>query len=123
MPDKIFDIGERTKEFAVRIVRFCSKMDNSIASREIAKQLIRSGTSVGANLQEASGSISKKEFISKVGISRKEAKETTYWLDIIQRSKLLKNQQNVQELSSLLIESEEISKILSSIIIKARSKP
>lgn len=80
--------------------------------------MIRSASSIGANMQEADGSITSKDFINKVGISRKEAQETRYWLKLLRKADIIRNHDNVLELDILYKESDEISKILSSIINK-----
>lgn len=120
---KIFDIKERTLNFAVEIVKFTNSIFNSKSLIQIGNQMLRSGTSIGANLEEAYGAVSKKDFINKIGIARKEARETTYWLKLTDKADLLRNSKNIEILKILLTESDEIAKILSSIIIKARRNP
>ena len=115
------DIYERVTIFVVNIINFSEKLSKSFSGRIIAKQMIRSASSIGANLQEADGAISKKDFINKMGISRKEAQETRYWLDLLKRANLIGNQQNKENLQSLYSESDQIARILSSIINKARN--
>ena len=78
-----FDIKERTLAFGVRVVKVAQRLPKTIAGRELGKQIIRSGTSIGANVEEADGATSKKDFINKMGIAGKEARETRYWLRII----------------------------------------
>lgn len=111
-----FDIRERSKKFAIRIVNLVKKFPRDIPGRELGRQLIRSGTSIGANLEEADAASSRKDFLYKVAISYKEAKETRYWLEVILNSKLLNNQTNVKEAELLQKEAVELSKILFSII-------
>ena len=69
--------------FTVSIILFCCKLQEEKKEYIISKQLIKSGTSIGANIEEAQGSISKKDFIAKLQISLKEAKETHFWLRIL----------------------------------------
>jgi len=114
------NIYERVTVFAVNVIKFSEKLSKSFSGRIIAKQVIRSASSIGANLQEADGAVSKKDFVFKVGISRKEAQETRYWLDLLERAKIIGNQQNIDELKLLYSESDEITRILSSIINKTR---
>lgn len=114
------DIYARVEEFAVRIIGFCEKLAKTFAGSIIAKQLLRSATSIGANLQEADGAVSRKDFINKMGISRKEALETRYWLNLLIKSELIKNESNSKYLSSLYKESDEITKILCSIINRTK---
>ena len=109
--EKPRDISERTHAFAIRIVRVVNAMPKSIAGAAIAKQLIRSGTSVGANVHEARGSSSKKEYCRRIKIARSEAQETLYWLRLLGDSDLMPK----TSLSEMVKESEELVKILASI--------
>jgi len=77
-----------------------------------SKQVVRSGTSIGANLEEALAGQSRKDFIAKMAISSKEARETNYWLRLLRDSQLCKN----IDYTNLINESEEIIKILTSIV-------
>ncbi len=84
MNDKPQDLKPRTKEFALRIIRMYSKLPTSdTVAQVLGKQVLRSGTSVGANYREASRGRSKPEFISKVGDCLKEIEETEYWLELL----------------------------------------
>lgn len=113
-----YDIKERAFAFALRIVKMVNSLPRTTAGIEVGRQVIRSGPSIGANLEEADGAESKKDFVHKVGIARKEARETRYWLRLIYASKLLCN----EEVKSLHSESDELVKILSTIITKAKRK-
>ena len=115
------DIYGRVLNFVVRLIRFAEKLSKSFSGRIVAKQMVRSASSIGANMQEADGAISKKDFVNKMGIARKEAQETRYWLELLNKAQMIKNQENVKELNLLYAESDEITKILSSIINKART--
>jgi four helix bundle protein len=115
------DIYDRVLKFVVKAIQFAEKLSKSFSGRIIAKQMVRSASSIGANMQEADGAISKKDFVNKMGIARKEAQETRYWLELINEAQMIKNQENVKELDLLYGESDEITKILSSIINKARN--
>ena len=112
-----FDIKERTFQFAVRIVRLCNTLPSTVAGREIARQLIRAGTSIGSNMQEADAAVSKRDFVNDVRISRKEARETHYWLKIIQAVGLVQD----PEVPLLRDESWELVLVLSAIIRSATS--
>ena len=81
----------------------------------IRKQLTKSGTSIGANVEEADGTITKKDFVNKMAIARKEAKETRYWLRLISGRYIKK-----EEITSDIKESQELINIISSIINKSR---
>ena len=115
-------IQERALEYGVRILKFADKLPKTIAGNILAKQLIRSGTSIGANMEEADGAASKADFINKVAIARKEAKETRYWLQLILKAEMINNQNSIKELNTLLQEAHELMKILSSIINKTKGK-
>jgi four helix bundle protein len=79
-----YNIQERTFEFSVQVVLFCRKLSGKHeTTRTLARQLVRSATSVGANMQEADGGQTKADFRTKVAIAKKEAKETVYWLRLI----------------------------------------
>lgn len=113
-------IQERALEFGVRIIRFADKLPKSSAGVVLTKQLIRSGTSIGANMEEADGASSKNDFINKVTIARKEARETRYWLLLIFKSEFFSHKADIEELKTLISESLELMRILSAIVNKAR---
>jgi four helix bundle protein len=115
--EKPFDIKKRTFEFGVRIVRLVNTLPRTIAGGKVAEQLVKSGTSIGANVEEADGAESKRDFVHKMSIARKEARETRYWLRIVRATELSKN---AQEISYLLQESDELVRILSAIIRSAQ---
>ena len=87
----------------------------------LAKQLLRSATSVGANMKEADSASSKKDFINKISIAKKEAQETEYWFEVIKGADFINNPENVKELETLLGECKEIIKVLASILHKAKT--
>ncbi len=105
------DIVDRTYNFALRIIKLVSSLPANKICDVIGRQLLRSGTSIGANMEEAQAAYSKKEFCNKVGISHKEARESNYWL------RLLKDSGQIKEalIEDMIRESEEIIKILFSI--------
>ena len=111
-----FDIRERAKKFAVRIIALVKKLPKDVAGFELGKQLIRSGMSIGANLEEADAASSRKDFFHKVSISYKEARESRYWLELIIDAKLVMNEINIKEVEDLKNEAIELSKILFTII-------
>ena len=102
------DIQQRTFEFAKRIVNLVDRLPRTLAATEIGRQMLRSGTSVGANMQEADAAESRSDFIHKVSIALKEARETRYWLALVDAT-ILGNDPEVQ---ALLQESTELTKIL-----------
>src|SRR3989304_7976108 len=78
-----FDLENRTLEFAKKVIDLVKKLPRNIANLELSRQIIRSGGSVGANYREANDSLGKKDFIMRLRISRKEAKETLHWLELL----------------------------------------
>lgn len=118
---KDFDIRERTFAFAVRIVKLCQYLEkNSKLSRSLIGQLLDAGTSIGANLEEATAGQSRADFAHKNSISLKEARETNYWLRLILATTDFE-QHIAQGIKELEIESIEISKILGKIVSKIKS--
>ena len=84
-------IVEKSFQFALKIVKLFSLLKEKKVERDIALQLLRSGTSIGANIEEAMGGSSKKDFIHKLEIAYKEARESRYWLRLLKESKLLED--------------------------------
>ena len=80
---KKFDLEERSAKFGVRIINFAKSLPRNVVTLPLIGQLIRSGTSIGANYCEANNAESRNDFKHKVGIAKKEAKETKYWLQMI----------------------------------------
>ena len=103
-------IAEKSFEFALSIIDLYKNLNNE-NEFIISKQLLRSGTSIGANVQEASAAFSKKDFIYKMVIASKEARETKYWLQLLKKSSLTSI--NVDK---LLMNSEELVNILTKIV-------
>ncbi len=110
------DIEKRTFEFALRIIRLCRTLGDDRTGRVMMNQLLRSGTSIGANVEEAQGAQSKRDFIAKMSISQKEAWETLYWLRLIAESELL----SADRMAPIIQEADEILRIISAIIVSAR---
>ncbi len=118
----VFDIRDRAKRFAVRVIRLVKKLPKDVAGYNLGNQLIRSGTSVGANLEEADASPTRKDFFNKVSISYKEAKESRYWLELILDTNMLNHDDNINEARELQQEALELSKILFAIIKKKKEQ-
>ena len=112
---KRFDLEDRTLAFAKRVRDFIKRLPNSLANIEDGKQVIRSSGSVGANYIEANESLSKKDFILRIKICRKEAKETGYWLKLLD----IQNEQMEKERKDLVQESTELTKIFGAILQKS----
>jgi four helix bundle protein len=104
-------VKQKSYEFALQIIKVCAKLRND-RNYEISSQLLRSGTSIGANVEEALAGQSRKDFFAKMSIASKEARETNYWLRLIKDTELFDKQQ----LQKLISESEELVKILTSIV-------
>ncbi len=111
---------ERTKAFALRIIRLYSDLPESTEARVIGKQLLRSGTSVGAHLREGKRSRSDAEMISKTEGALQELEESVYWLELLVDSGLVKS----ESLADLMKEADELTAILvsSAKTLKARKK-
>jgi four helix bundle protein len=118
MPGPRHDIQERTFQFALRIVNLCQVLERmSGVTRSLGKQLLRSGTSVGANLREAKFGQSRADFVAKYSIALKESHETAYWLALLAESGLMKR----DRLANLSTECNEITSILASIVKKTKA--
>ncbi len=114
--NKIYNLEERTLEFAKATIRLCQKLPKTSITIELIKQLCRSGASIGANYREANEALGKKDFIHKMSITRKEAKETTYWLELLMEV----NPGSKIDIKPLLQESKELRNIFTSIINKSK---
>lgn len=117
--NKTYDLEERTFQFAKDIRLLVKTIERTIANVEDAKQVIRSSGSVGANYIEANEALSKQDFIYRIKISRKEAKESTFWLRLINETNKLNDKEIVIK---LIQESTELKKIFSSIIEKSNKQ-
>lgn len=113
---KPYDLEERTLEYAKRIIRMTKVLPRTTVNRRLVDQVVRSGTSIGANYREANETETKKDFLFRMRITRKEAKETTYWLKLITEA----NPDLEVRIAPLLEETEELLKICAAIIEKSR---
>jgi four helix bundle protein len=116
-PRPVYDLEERTFQFAKRVRLFVKTLPNTLANIEDSGQLIKASGSVGANYREANESLSKKDFLMRIRISRKEAKESEYWLRLINETNDLKN---ADEAKYLMQEANELKKIFSAIVEKSK---
>ena len=116
------DIHDRLLRFGIRVIKLSKILCKNPENRIIANQLIRAGTSVGANMQEADAGSSKKDFINKVNISKKEIQETNYWLKIIKGADLINHDKNKKDLEDLLDESDQLKRIIGAILFRAKEK-
>lgn len=113
---KCYDLEERTYQFAKRVRNFVKKLPRTIANIEDGKQLIRSSGSTGANYIEANESFSKKDFAMRIKICRKEAKESRYWLKLVETN----SESLEKERQELIQEAIELTKIFGSMVEKSK---
>ena len=113
----IYDLEERTFQFAKAARLFVKTLPKTTANIEDGKQLVKASGSVGGNYIEANESLGKKDFLMRIKISRKEAKESAYWLRLIHETNNLKN---ADEALRLMQEAKELKKIFSSILEKSK---
>jgi four helix bundle protein len=112
------EIKARSFEFALRVVKLCQHLDTLKGSAwTLSRQLLRAGTSVGANLQEAQAAHSRADFICKAEIALKEARESLYWLRLIVAAELVPP----RRVASLEQEADELTRILAAIVVSAKS--
>ena len=112
------NIQERTFQFAVDIVRHCQRLDAKAGvTRRLGRQLLRSGTSIGANVEEAQAAQSSADFVSKCSIALKEARETLYWLRLLDAGDHLANEDG----KLLRQEADELSRIIGAIIVRTKN--
>lgn len=116
--EKPEDIKVRTFRFALSIISVAESLPDTKPATVIAKQLVRAGTSVGANVEEAVAAHSREDFVYKMNIALREARETSYWLRIVKT----KGWVRLQTIDPVLDESEQIMKILGAIVSKARGR-
>ncbi len=113
-----YDLEERTAKFGEDIIDFAKKIPQNPVTISLISQLVRAGTSVGANYCEADNACSKKDFVNKIAICRKESRETNHWLRMVIRAvPSLK-----EEAAKLMKEAQELNLIFASIINKCRNK-
>lgn len=111
-------IQEKSFSFAVRVVNLYKYLTAEKKEYVLSKQLLRSGTSVGANIEESIGGQSERDFLSKLSISYKEARESKYWLKLLLATDYLKKEQA----NSLINDAEELCKIIGSIQVTMKNK-
>jgi len=107
-----YDLEERTAKFGEDIIEFARSLPDSLVNRPLINQIVRSGTSIGANYMEADGAESKKDFQHKIAICKKEAKETTHWLRMIAKA----NFERQEDCRKLWQEAHEFILIFSAIL-------
>jgi len=111
-------LQEKSFAFAVRIVKLYKHLQNEKKEFVLSKQVLRSGTSIGANIEESIGGQSDKDFLSKLSISYKEARETIYWIKLLFATDYITEEQKI----SIINDAEELCKILAKIILTMKQK-
>ena len=105
-------VKDKSMAFAVRIVRLYKYLSEQQHEYVMSKQVLRSGTSIGANIREANYGQSRKDFVAKMSIALKEAAETEYWLELLHKTDYLQT----EAYQSILVDSQEICKLLTVIV-------
>lgn len=118
MENKVYDLNKRTYIYALEIIKFLENLPKDYISQVIGKQLLRSATSIGANIIEARASSSKKDFANFYNHSLKSANESKFWLGLLKDS----NKASIEKISPMLNETNELSNILASSILTMRGK-
>lgn len=113
---KQYDLEDRTLEFGKRIIRLAKALPKNTVNFKLTDQVVRSGTSMGANYREANETETKKDFLFRMRICRKEGKETIYWLNLIIEA----NPEFEKRIAPLLQETTEIVKIFAAILEKCK---
>ena len=116
--NKYRELENRTTEFAKRVIRLCKALPKDRITNRLVDQIIRSAGSVGANYREANEALGKKDFLFRLRIARKEAKETHHWLELIEET----NPEFADRMKNLFQEVREIRNVLSAIISKSQDK-
>lgn len=118
MTRPVRDITERTFPFAKRVVRLVNAMPRTIAGNVIARQVMRAGSSVGANIEEAQAASSSKEFARRMEIAQSEAREVLYWLRLVAECGLVPK----TRVADLLQEADELVRIITTIAKRSRGR-
>ena len=114
---RLRDIRERTFRFAIRVVNLCQRLDDKPGvGRILGRQLLRAGTSIGANIEEAQAAQSRADFISKNAIALKEARETHYWVRLLAAADVVSDAQ----ISDLQTEVGELMRVLGAIVVSSK---
>lgn len=118
MSNNKYDLEERTTRFGKDVILLLQKISENSINTPLKSQLIRSATSIGANYREADGSDTKKEFIHRISLCKREAKESCYWLEMLEQT----NVKMSEEFKKLHIECHELVLIFSRIAISSKNK-
>ena len=109
-------VSDKSKDFAVRIVKMYKYLCEEKHENVLSKQVLRSGTSIGANIAEAQGGQSRKDFIAKMSIALCESRETAYWLELLERTEYITSEQY----ESIASDCDELLKLLVAIVKSSR---
>ena len=112
------ELKQRTQEFSLRIIKLVSALPTGLVAQVLGRQVLKSGTSLGANYREALRATSRADFIAKIKIAEREIDETVYWLELIEASGLLPS----RKLSALYAEARELSAIFAAIAKTTRRR-
>ena len=112
------NLSDRFMQYSVRVIKLTESLPKSIAGKRIGDQLLRSGTSVGANYEESQAAQSKNDFIHKLQVALKELKESNYWLRLIGNADLLSQ----EKLEAIIDESNQLTAILSKAVLTAKKR-
>lgn len=115
---RAYDLEQRTGTFGGNIILLCKSLHKDVVSTPLISQIVRSGTSIGANYMEANGASSKKDFIHKIHICKKEAQETKHWLHMLS----INNPDKVDEIKELGVECQELILIFGKIAANSKNK-
>lgn len=118
MSKKKFDLEERTAKFGEEIIKFAKELSETVVTKSIISQLVRAGTSVGSNYCEADDAETKKDFQHKIGICKKESRETKHWLRMI----VTALPETKEKAKKLWKEAKELNLIFNSIVNKVKKK-
>jgi four helix bundle protein len=118
MEEKATQISERLLDYGVSIIALCTKLNRTAVGRHISGQLLRCGTSAGANYEEARGAQSRPDFLDKLQIVLKEMRESMFWLKLIRRSNILQG----GDLEAAIDETEQMSRIIAKSILTAKKR-
>ncbi len=116
--DKKYDLEERTAKFGEDVIEFVKKLQKNVVNNLLIGQVVRSATSIGANYMEADGAVTKKDFLYKIGLCRKEAKETKHWLRMVAKAE----PKYKEACRKLWQETQELTLIFSSIALTSRRR-
>ena len=116
--EKACDLKQRTKDFALRIIRLYAALPKTTEAQVLGKQVLRSGTSIGAHYREAQRAKSDADFVNKIEGGLQEAEETIYWLELLADSGIVSS----KRLQPLVAEAEELIKMFVAMVVKVKHK-